>query len=567
MEAKQTLHYEETTGAMNEIAESGSGGARTFKATFGLEGEMLSEHYPNNMTATYSDNSIGEDVSLKYEKNNHCSGSECEWFTDGLTPSIHGEAISQHSSLVTDQYRYEQPGQLVETQETPASEDCTAQIYAYNEEGRRTSLTTRKSTSSECNVSEGGEVQRHTYDEANRLTDEGIEYGALGNIAKLPAADAGGHTLETTYYADGQVYSQSQNETTNTYQLDPEDRTSITETSTKGIPTTTISHYATPGGATPSWTENRTAGTWTRNITGFGGLVAVEESGKQAILQLRDLQGNIIGTASLSETAGKPLTLERTTTFGVPISEKPQDKYGWLGTEGLTSNLSSGIIVHDGITYVPQLDVPIQAEGTPVPAPALTVAPYVITVTAPEAFKGEEALAKAEGAGGPSGDLPTPEGENFGMAGGCSGDGACASGNTECQGFALLTELEHGEQTAIAVGGKTICSKKVEVIKVEVCLYEWQSGNGKGPDGFSKLKCGANKRFNESQVPVEVYDSSCKTGGTYLGWVWTYARSGSWSSYLKEPHLTNTVECTGQFPISPEELLEWLDSASKIGEK
>jgi hypothetical protein len=296
--------------------------------------------------------------------------------------------------------------------------------------------------------------------------------------------------------------------------------------------------------------------------------------GVEASWQLLSAESPSENSLSFMLPAGAELKLskavegaaERTTTFGVPISEKPQDKYGWLGTEGITSNLSSGTIVHDGITYVPQLDMPIQAEGTPVPAPALTIAPYVITVTAPEGFKGEEALAKAEGAG-PSGDLPTPEGENFGMAGGCSGDGACASGNTECQGFSLLTELEHGEQTAIAIDGKTICSKKVEVIKVEVCLYEWQGGNGNGPDGFSKLKCGANKRFNASQVFAEVYDSSCKTGGTYLGWVWTNARSGSWSSYLKEPHLTNTVECTGQFPISPEELLEWMDGASKIGEK
>ena len=442
MEAKQALHYEATTGVMNEIDdENGSGGAGTFKATFGLEGEMLSEHYPNNMTAAYSFNSIGEGVSLKYEKNNHCSGSECEWFTDSLTPSIHGEAMSQHGGLATEQYRYEQPGRLAETQETPTGEDCTAQIYAHNEEDRRTTLTTRKSTGSECDVSEGGEVQRHTYDEANRLTDEGIEYGALGNITKLPAPDAGGHPLETTYYADGQVFSQSQGETTNTYMLDPEDRPSIIETVAKGLPTTTVSHYAAPG-ATPAWTANRTASTWTRNITGFGGRVAIEESGKQAVLQLRDLQGDIIGTASLSETRGTPLTMERTTTFGVPVSEKPQDKYGWLGTEGLTSNLSSGTIVHDGITYVPQLDMPIQAEGPPVPAPALTISPYVITVTAPEGFKGEEATTKAGEGGAPGGHIPMPEGENYNLTGSCTGGGACASSNTQCSGYALLAEAE-----------------------------------------------------------------------------------------------------------------------------
>ncbi|MGA8352793.1 MAG: hypothetical protein WB698_01320 [Solirubrobacteraceae bacterium] len=500
MEAKQTLHYEESTGAVTEINESGSGGAHTFKATFGLEGEMLSEHYPNNMTATYSTNSIGEDISLKYEKNNHCSGSECEWFTDSLTPSIHGEAMSQHSSLATEQYRYEQPGRLAEVQETPAGEHCTAQIYAYNEEGRRTTLTTRKSASSECNVSEGGEVQRHTYDEANRLTDEGIEYGALGNITKLPAADGGGHTLETTYYADGQVYSQSQNETTNTYQLDPEDRTSLTETSTKGLPTTTIAHYATPGGA-PSWIENRTAGTWTRNIIGFGGLVAVEESGKEAVLQLRDLQGNIIGTASLSETTGKPLTLERTTTFGVPVSEKPQDKYGWLGTEGLTSNLSSGTIVHDGMTYVPQLDMPIQAEGTPVPAPALTVAPYVITVTAPEGFNGD-------GGGGRSApeDEEWPDPEKGHNTHGCK----------------VKVDWEGSINEWLEVGVEFGCKDKVFGFETQIELQRIISGKSVKGGKYETVDYKHKRVFWHTYSEKWIERFKCELGEYYR--IWFYAR-------------------------------------------
>lgn len=384
---RELLHYEETTGQLAEIEDLGGEGTYKevgtgpYKATYGPEGELATETYPNNMTATYGYNSVGEGTSLTYTKNNHCTGSECEWFTDTLTPSVHGEAMVQKSSLSTEQYRYEQPDLLAEVKETPVGEDCTARIYAQNEEGARTSLITRKSGSSECTATEGGTIERHTFDEANRNTDEGVQYEPLGNITKIPAADAGGHELTTEYYANGQVLSQTQGETTNNYLLDPEGRTRQTETIIKLAASVTVAHYAGAGGTAPSWTYNQTGGTITRNVAAFGGLAAVEEAGKEALLQIRDLQGNVVGTASLSEAAGKPHTLERTTEYGVPTKEKPEDKYNWLGTVGITSNLSSGTIVQDGATYVPQLGAPLQAEGVPIPAPPLTAVPYVVTAS------------------------------------------------------------------------------------------------------------------------------------------------------------------------------------------
>jgi tripartite motif-containing protein 71 len=394
MEAKQKLKYEETTGAVSEIEDLGGEGtyegkgAGTFKATYDAEGNITSETYPNNMTAVYGYNSIGEATSLAYTKNNHCTGSECKWFEDSLTPSIHGEAMLQNSSLSKEQYRYEAPGRLAEVQETPAGEHCTARIYADNEEGDRTSLTTRESGTGECTATEGGKIERHTYDEANRLTDEEVQYEPLGNITKLPGVDAGKYELETEYYADGQARSQTQDGTTNTYQFDPEGRTRLTET--KPEIAKIISHYAGPGGSTPSWTYNQTAGTWARNIVGFGGLVAVEESGKQAILQLGDLQGNIVGTASLNETVGTPKHMERSTEYGVPTSVKPEDKYGWLGTAGVSSNLPSGSVVQDGSTYVPQIGAPLQSAPPEIPAPAFSAIPYVLTVPPAQVINGNE---------------------------------------------------------------------------------------------------------------------------------------------------------------------------------
>lgn len=564
MEAKQRLHYEETTGTLTELEDLGGEGtykeqgAGTFKANYGPEGEITSETYPNNMTATYSYNSIGEGTSLTYKKNNHCTGSECEWFTDNLTPSIHGETLTQESSLAKNQYRYEQPGRLAEVKETPTGKNCIARIYATNEEGDRTTLTTRKSSTSECTEAEGGEVKRYTYDEANRPTDEGTQYEPLGNITKLPAADAGGHILETEYYADSQARSQTQNETINTYLLDPESRTRVTETTAKLAATTTIAHYPGPGGSVPSWTYNQTAASWTRNIASFGGLAATEESGKQAVLQLRDLQGNIIGTASLSETTGKLLTVERTTEYGVPISEKPVDKYNWLGASGLTPSLASGSIVQDGNTYIPQLGAPLQTQTTPEPATVNTVAPFTITVTpfTPAAYI--EAQSKTKETGTPNGNVPEPEGES-----GVGGDPVAHIANsvTKCRLWIRFGEAH--PSFMLAVGGFK-CTRAVPAFELQVCILHQKKLNT-GP--WSDLECNHNKEGKTGQSWKNVntwqgwVETECADGIGYRGWAW--GREFSDGKTVAAPYAieTKSVTCGGGSVGSHDEVgedaVEW----------
>ncbi len=544
---RELLHYQEATGHLTEIEDLGGEGTYegrgtgTYKATYGVEGELASETYPNNMTATYGYNSVGEGTALTYVKNNHCSGSECEWFTDALTPSVHGEAISQKSNLASEQYRYEQPGRLAEVKEIPASEDCVARIYTQNEEGDRTSLTTRPSGGSECTATEGGSTERHTYDEANRNTDEGIQYEALGNITKLPAVDAGGHELITEYYANNQVRSQSQGKTTNNYLYDPEGRTRQTETITGLGSSTTIFHYPGAGGSAPSWTYNKTTGITARNIVAFGGLVAVEEGGKEPLLQIRDLQGNVIGTGLLSEAAGKPHTLERTTEYGVPTTESPVDKYNWLGTSGITSNLTSGSVVRDGVTYVPQLGVPLQTEGTPIPAEAWTSVPIVVTASPLMIYANPVSSAEV-----PAGNVPEPEGETGKARGAltmeetlnaeCSGDNACASSYTTCKLKSLFGEPFEGE---LWLGAKVTCGRQVSGIQIDLCFYAWLFKGSKSEISnykqFGCLKEGKKKgirTYNTSSADA-LDQAPCGEGETYRAWAWAYVWEGKsfkWSS-------------------------------------
>ena len=57
---------------------------------------------------------------------------------------------------------------------------------------------------------------------------------------------------------------------------------------------TTISHYS-GSGSSPAWTVIN--GSWTRNIAGIdGGLAATQTEGKEAVIQLSNLHGDVIGT-------------------------------------------------------------------------------------------------------------------------------------------------------------------------------------------------------------------------------------------------------------------------------
>ncbi len=346
----QTYTYNPTTDLLGEIADSSASNMK-FTATYDAEGNLLTEGYPNGMNAIYTYNAIGEATSLEYKKNTHCT-EKCAWFTDTVVPSIHGQWLEQTSSLSHQTYSYDEIGRLTQVQNTPAGKGCTTRIYAYDADTNRTSLTTREpNAKGEC-ATEGGTVEKHTYDEADRLTDAGAAYSTFGDITALSAADAGGSELTSTYYVDNQVASQTQNGETIGYSLDPDGRTRETIATGKTAADITY-HYAGPGNA-PAWTSN-TAGETTRNIPGVGGsLVATQSNLETPVLQLRNLHGDIIATAYLSETATGLASSADTSEYGVPTTSLPP-KYSWLGALEIPTELPSGVTGMGARSYVPQL--------------------------------------------------------------------------------------------------------------------------------------------------------------------------------------------------------------------
>jgi sugar lactone lactonase YvrE len=377
----QSYAYDPTTGELTKLLDSS---AKTFTASYDVEQNMTSETYPNGMTATYTVDPAGETTGIEYVKTTHCT-EKCVWFSETTVPSIHGETLVRTSTLATETYGYDAVGRLLQTTETPTEKGCVTRIYAYDEDSNRTSLTTRAPAAGNKCATEGGTTETHTYDSGDRLTDSGVSYDPLGDITKLPAADAGGYELTTAYYTDGQVQKQSQNAQTNTYSLDPAGRIrkTVAEGTTK---LTTISHYGGPGEALTWKEEGEKTGKYTRLIPGIDGtLTATEASGQEAVLQLHDLQGDVVATAGLSETETKLLSPYNSTEFGVPVNGTPPTKYSWLGAEAVSSELSSGTLITGTVSYVPQLGRPLQTVAVVPPGVAVNGAegiPYIAQASA-----------------------------------------------------------------------------------------------------------------------------------------------------------------------------------------
>ncbi|HEX5852196.1 MAG TPA: NHL repeat-containing protein, partial [Solirubrobacteraceae bacterium] len=349
----QIYSYDPTTKLRTKLIDSAAG---TFTASYDVDGRVTSVAYPY-MCKNYTYNATGEITNLRYIKSTNCAEAEAaEWYSDSSISSIHGEMLGQTSSLASETYTYDAAGRLTETQEIPTGEGCTTRSYAYDEESNRASSITRAPGIAGVCQTEGGAGEGHNYDEGNRLADGGMAYDGLGNVTKLPAADAEGHELTTTFYVDNAVASQSQNGVTNSYFLDPEGRVRETVTGATKV----ISHYDALGESV-AWTSDGT--NWTRNIVGIdGALVATQKNGETPVLQLHDIRGNV--AATIGDKAGETTLLStyNSTEFGVPNGGAAPPKLAWLGAAGVESAFSSGVVTYGATSYVPQTGRSLQGQ-------------------------------------------------------------------------------------------------------------------------------------------------------------------------------------------------------------
>jgi RHS repeat-associated protein len=354
----QTDSYDAVSGDLASIQDSAAG---TFTAGYNADGDLTTQSYPNGMSANYAYDETGTRVRITYVKTANCTAN-CTWYDEQIRESIYGQQLHDQSTLGTRDFAYDGVGRLTQTQDTPTGKGCTTRVYAYDADSNRLSLTTRAPGTNGVCATSGGAIANHTYDAADRLTDGGVTYDAMGNTLTLPAADAGGTTLTSTYYANDRLHTQSQNGETLTYNLDPGGR--VRERMGSGTTTgDTIDHFSDPSDI-PAWSVNGTS--WTRNIQGIDGeLDAIQTSTPGVTIELTNLHGDVIGTVADSATATSAALKQDTDEFGVPTVGATPQRFDYLGGQRRTTALPSGVIDMGEREYVPELGRFLQTDPDP----------------------------------------------------------------------------------------------------------------------------------------------------------------------------------------------------------
>jgi RHS repeat-associated protein len=341
----QKFGYDSTSGLLTMLEDSNAG---TFTAAYDADGNMVERGLPNGLVAKTTYDEVGAPTKLSYTKTS-CS-EKCTWLDESNERSIFGQILSQKSLASSQQYSYDKAGRLELVKDTPQGGGCTTRKYEFDQDSNRKALLTRASGGA-CDTKSAVTPQEYTYDAADRLTDPEIAYDLFGRITSLPGKYAGGGALATTFYSNDMIATQSQAGLTNTYQLDAEGRPrQVVQTGAKTG--TEVLHYALASDST-AWTER--SGTWTRNITGIGGeLAAIQESSGTTSLQLANLHGDIVATASLSLSAKEPTSNREFDEFGNP-TKGSAGRYAWLGGKQRRTELPSGVTQMGVRSYIPAL--------------------------------------------------------------------------------------------------------------------------------------------------------------------------------------------------------------------
>jgi RHS repeat-associated protein len=357
----QTRSYDSNTGLLTSLTDSQAG---TFTASYDDDGRILSKTYPNGMKADTTYDEAGSPVRLAYTKTSNCS-SNCTWVDEQVSESIHGQWRTHTWELSSQEYAYDKAGRLASVEDDvhapTAVEGCTIRSYAFDQNSNRTAMNTKApATNGDCQPAAAGTSKTYSYDDADRLTGTGIQYDSFGRVTSLPAAYSNGGVLTYRYYANDQVGSIAQDGVSKTYELDPAGRQRKSVVGGGTTHTETL-HYQ-DSSDSPSWTSIADAQaqevSWERNIEGIDGdLAAVrthDSQGDTTVLQLQNLHGDIVATASSDSQATALTGRFETTEFGIPRQQTGR-RYGYLGGKQRRTELASGVIQMGVRNYVPAL--------------------------------------------------------------------------------------------------------------------------------------------------------------------------------------------------------------------
>lgn len=348
----QTFSYDGTSGLLTGLNDSQAG---AFAVEYDPDGNISKQVYPNGLTAETTYDETGAATDLAYVK----QGEGEPWYQEHVKASIDGQWLSRDSSLSKQEYGYDGAGRLISVRDTPTGEGCVTRAYAYDANSNRTSKTTYPPAGDGSCDTTSGEAQAYSYDGADRIVDDDFSYDAFSRITTIPAGYAGGgNALRLSYYLNDMVRSEAQGDVRQGWLLDPTQKRYRATLPRGGEQE--IWHYGDDSDLV-TWSSRGKAGApegWERNVFGVDGdLVAlVTDDGTEAStsLQLANLHGDIVATASPDPEASAPTATFEADEFGVPRGTAER-RYSWLGGGARRTTMPGGAIQMGVRGYVPSL--------------------------------------------------------------------------------------------------------------------------------------------------------------------------------------------------------------------
>ncbi|MET8094439.1 RHS repeat-associated core domain-containing protein [Micromonospora sp. NPDC005220] len=339
----------ERRGLPTSVADSQTG---TFTGSFDSEGTPVSQTWPNGLVVGITTDESGAARSITYTKPG-CGQSDCTLYTETVTSSAHDQWRSRTSTLSVQNYTYDQAARLTGVADTVAGQ-CTTRNYGFDAATNATSQTAfGPETGGACQTTTASTTREWSYDSADRTSDTGYTYDALGRTLTQPAIDSavtGGVGSTMTYHVNDMVRSITRGTRTTTYTPDvvPNRIRSWIDTA-DGL--TRINHYGADGDS-PSWTDEG-SGKHSRAISGLGGIAGLFTNTTGVVWQITNLHGDLVAGMTESGT-GLAYTSEYDEHGNARNSaDAGTRRYGWLGTHQRAADTPDGSILMGARLYNP----------------------------------------------------------------------------------------------------------------------------------------------------------------------------------------------------------------------
>ena len=353
-----------------------TGDSDTITGSYDPAGNLVRQVLPDSYEQTWVRNLAGQATAMTYTQT--VAGAPVPILGFTQTYDHLGRVITATGPAGSRSYSYDDRARLVRVHDT-GTEGCTTRNYTFTGDSNRTSLTRyAPSGDGACQTATAASTASFSYDQADRITNTGYVYDRMGRTTTIPkahtdqAGQAAAGDLTVGYAANDMVASLQQTAVEpdsgstqvrkQTFSLDGSDRVSTTKGYTDTVQLAeAIDHYADEEDS-PAWTQTKTrpdattawTTVWNRYISDIaGGLTIDLANDGAATLQLANLHGDIVATATLGQPGVNDFT--ETDEYGNPANapSTAARRYGWLGTHQRDSDTVGGLTLMGARLYNP----------------------------------------------------------------------------------------------------------------------------------------------------------------------------------------------------------------------